>query len=95
MSRPPTSDFATALLTLRSARGLSQEQFDVVSGRTYISKLEQGEKQPTLRKVDELSTVLQVHPLTLLTVAYCNRGSIGEVDRLLSRVREEFLSVVG
>lgn len=77
-----------ALKTIRKARGLSQEAFSDVSSRTYMSSLERGLKSPTLNKIDELSEVLEVHPLTLLTLAYAGHGE-GKTDRLLALVRRE------
>jgi transcriptional regulator with XRE-family HTH domain len=79
---------ASALKTVRKARGLSQEAFSEVSSRTYLSSLERGLKSPTLSKLDELCAVMNVHPLTLLTLAYTADG-IRKADQLLSRVREE------
>ncbi len=86
-STPP--NFAKALRAVRLERGLSQEDFDDVSGRTYISRLENGGADPTLTKVDQLASTLSVHPLTLLLLSFCTKGTTGEVDRLLTRVREE------
>ena len=59
-----------ALKTIRKARGLSQEAFSDVSSRTYMSSLERDLKSPTLNKLAELCEVMEVHPLTLLTLAY-------------------------
>lgn len=87
--KQPTSSFSQALRTARKARGISQEQFDVVSSRTYISSLERGLKQPTIAKVDELAAVLELHPLTLLALSYGARQSVGEVRKLLERVERE------
>jgi transcriptional regulator with XRE-family HTH domain len=67
------SSFARALRSVRQARSTAQEEFDEVSGRTYISALERGLKQPTLSKVDQLAGVLRVHPLTILTLCYCRK----------------------
>ena len=61
---------ATAIRTVRKARGLSQEAFSDVSSRTYMSSLERDLKSPTLHKLTELCEVMEVHPLTLLTLAY-------------------------
>lgn len=74
MKRPPESDFSNALRAVRKARGYTQEDFDEVSSRVYISALERGIKQPTLPKVDALAAHLGVHPLTLLTLAYCRKA---------------------
>ncbi|MCZ8074813.1 MAG: helix-turn-helix transcriptional regulator, partial [Paucibacter sp.] len=63
------SKFPEALRRLRRARGLSQEDFDAVSGRTYMSALERGLKDPTMRKIEQLAAVMNVHPLALLVLA--------------------------
>lgn len=68
-------------------RGLSQKAFSDVSSRTYLSTLERGLKSPTLSKLAELCEVMQVHPVTLLTLAYV--GDSGHAERLLTQVREE------
>ncbi|WP_401751201.1 helix-turn-helix domain-containing protein, partial [Stenotrophomonas muris] len=59
---------ATAIRTVRKARGLSQEAFSDVSSRTYMSSLERDLKSPTMHKLTELCEVMDVHPLTLLTL---------------------------
>ena len=74
--------------TIRKARGLSQEAFSDVSSRTYLSSLERDLKSPTLHKLTELCKVMDVHPLTLLTLAYASNNS-AEIDRLLAQVRKE------
>src|SRR3546814_15197386 len=63
-----------AIKTVRAVRGLSQEAFSDVSSRTYLSTLERGLKSPTLNKLAELCEVMQVHPLTLLALAYAKDG---------------------
>jgi transcriptional regulator with XRE-family HTH domain len=68
-------------------RGLSQEAFSDVSSRTYLSTLERGLKSPTLNKLAELCEVMDIHPLTLLTLAYAGDGD--DAERLLARVRQE------
>ncbi|HDL6904391.1 TPA: helix-turn-helix transcriptional regulator [Yersinia enterocolitica] len=85
--------FATALKTVRKARGLSQEAFSDVSSRTYMSTLERDLKSPTLKKLEELCEVLEVHPLTLLTLAYAE-GSKQQADQLLAQVRQEFDGII-
>ncbi len=80
--------FGRALNVLRTARGLTQEDFSVVSSRTYISTLERGMKSPTLEKVGDISTLLKVHPLTLLVLAYSQPNDKQAAD-LLGRVQRE------
>ena len=41
-----------------------------MSSRTYMSTLERDLKSPTLHKLAELCEVMEIHPLTLLTLAY-------------------------
>jgi hypothetical protein len=44
-------------------------------------------KSPTLNKLAELCEVMDIHPLTLLTLAYAGDGD--DAERLLARVRQE------
>ena len=79
---------AAAIRTVRKACGLSQEAFSNVSSRTYMSTLERDLKSPTLNKLAELCEVMEVHPLTLLTLAYAG-DSTRKTDQLLAQVRQE------
>ena len=79
---------AKALKTVRKARGLSQEAFSDVSSRTYMSTLERDLKSPTISKLAELCEVMDVHPLTLMTLSYSN-DNIVKANELLTQVREE------
>ena len=87
------NSFAAALKTVRKARGLSQEAFSDVSSRTYMSSLERDQKSPTMHKLTELCEVMEVHPLTLLTLAYAGDDT-HKADELLARVRQEFEAVL-
>lgn len=84
---------AKALKAVRKARGLSQEAFSDVSSRTYMSTLERDLKSPTLSKLAELCEVMDVHPLTLLTLAYSRNSA--QVDQLLAQVRQELEGIIG
>lgn len=83
---------AKALKTVRKARGLSQEAFSDVSSRTYMSSLERDLKNPTLNKLAELCQVMDIHPLTLLTLAYAD--DTHQADQILTRVRQELEQVL-
>lgn len=87
------NSLAAALKTVRKARGLSQEAFSDVSSRTYMSSLERDLKSPTLNKLTELCEVMEVHPLTLLTLAYAG-GSTRETEQLLAQVRQELYGII-
>ena len=82
-----------ALKTIRKARGLSQEAFSDVSCRTYMSSLERDLKSPTLNKLGELCDVMEVHPLTLLTLAYAGKKP-KQAEQLLAQVRQELEAVL-
>lgn len=77
-----------ALKSARMSRGLTQEDFAIISSRTYLSTLERGIKSPTLDKLQEISDVLGVHPITLLSMAYMQRDS-KSASELLDEVGEE------
>ncbi|KVW42646.1 hypothetical protein WK94_18555 [Burkholderia ubonensis] len=83
-----------ALRMLRQAKGVSQEDFGVVSSRTYVSAVERGLKSPTLGKIEQLAEVLGVHPLTLLATAYLNEYSQKGVEATLSELRSELLTAL-
>jgi transcriptional regulator with XRE-family HTH domain len=88
------NQFGAAFRAVRLARGLTQEDFADHSGRTYISELERGVKQPTLQKIDDLVVPLEVHPLTLIALAYLKHWDVLSCEELLGQIRHE-LSEVG
>jgi len=90
-SKKPT--FATALRTARVARGLSQEALGELSSRTYVSTLERGLKSPTLHKVEQFASMLQLHPLTLLVMAYSNSIAAVDVDRAMADVSRDLQAI--
>ncbi|PPT52219.1 helix-turn-helix domain-containing protein [Xanthomonas arboricola] len=84
---------AAAIRIVRKSRGLSQEAFSDVSSRTYLSSLERDLKSPTVQKLTELCEVMEVHPLTLLTLAYAGTEQ-REISQLLDRVQHELDAIV-
>lgn len=93
-ARRPQNHFATALREARKALGVTQEGFDVISSRTYVSSLERGLKGPTLNKVDELADVLGIHPLTLLTLAYLDEVNQKTLALALRTVEGEIKAIL-
>lgn len=67
--------FGVGLQRARKSRELTQEDFSVVSSRTYLSSLERGIKAPTITKIDEIATVIGIHPLSLIAFAYLPSSS--------------------
>lgn len=84
--------FGQALKLLRTSKRLTQEDFSSISSRTYLSTLERGLKCPTLEKLEGLASVMEVHPLSVLTAAYQIKGDDGGLDSLLARIRAEVSS---
>ena len=72
---------------------MSQEAFSDVSSRTYMSSLERDRKNPTMHKLTELCEVMEVHPLTLLTLAYAGDNT-RKAEQLLAQVRQELEAVL-
>ncbi|AMU18005.1 XRE family transcriptional regulator [Burkholderia cenocepacia] len=71
---------------------MSQEAFSDVSSRTYMSSLERDLKSPTLHKLTALCEVMEVHPLTLLTLAYAGDSS-RKTEQILALVRQELEAI--
>lgn len=80
--------FGLVLKMARKRKALSQESFSEVSSRTYVSGLERGLKNPSLDKVDQISSQVGVHPLTLLAATFAVRDGTS-VEVLLTQVRSE------
>lgn len=64
-----------------------------MSSRTYLSTLERDLKSPTINKLAELCEVMDVHPLTLLTLAYAG-DSTRKMELLLAQVRQELEQLI-
>lgn len=88
------NQFGAAFRAARLARGLTQEDFAHYSGRTYVSELERGMKQPTLQKIDDLVVPLEVHPLTLITLAYLKQWDELSCEDLLKQIRSELGEII-
>ncbi|MNJ40809.1 helix-turn-helix protein [compost metagenome] len=80
-----------ALRRMRNLHGLTQEDFALVSSRTYVSALERGIKAPTLQKIDDLAGRIGIHPLSLIVTAYLLQDPEAGMDGLINRLREEVI----
>lgn len=86
--------FALAFKQIRSARGLTQEDFSSVSSRTYISRLERGMQNPTLEKIELLSQAMEVHPLTLLSLMFSLAENQSNLKDLFNSIEHELTSIL-
>jgi transcriptional regulator with XRE-family HTH domain len=82
-------DFGAALRNIRIQKQLPQESLG--PSQSFISSIERGIRSPTLQKVEQLASLLEISPLTLLAFAYL--GEDQTVDDLLITVREELRSL--
>jgi hypothetical protein len=58
-----------------------------------MSTLERDLKSPTIHKLAELCEVMEVHPLTLLTLAYAGDDT-HKSDELLAQVRQQLNGII-
>jgi transcriptional regulator with XRE-family HTH domain len=80
---------AIAIKAIRKDKGLTQEDFAVVSSRTYLSTLERGLKSPTLDKLEQLADVLQMHPAAIVMVAYAMQSKPAARPILIDEISEQ------
>ncbi len=86
--------FGQALRCVRRQKKRTQEDFSVVSSRTYVSMLERGSTSPTLEKLDSLCSVLGVHPVSLLAMTYLWKEGAASPDELLVRLNDELRTLL-
>lgn len=84
---------AVALRSFRLAKGLKQEDFKGAVSEGYISRIERGIYSPSLSTICQIAQVMDIHPLSLLTVAFEVAGD-GEREGLMERMVSE-LAIVG
>jgi len=80
-----------ALRRMRILHDLTQEDFALVSSRTYVSALERGLKAPTIQKIEDLAGRIGIHPLSLIVSAYLIQDPEIGLDGLINRLKEEAL----
>lgn len=82
--------FGAALRLVRLKRELTQEDFSIVSSRTFVSMLERGATTPTIEKIEALSSVLEVHPMTLMAITYLiKEGTVDNRKDALKKMMKE------
>lgn len=89
------ADFGHALQQLRAARGMTQEDLLMATSRRHMSRIEQGHQQPSISTIESLAESLQIHPLTLVTAAYCSIDDSASMQALLQTVQADFAALIG
>ena len=81
--------FGITFAKARKSAKLVQDDFEQISSRSYISYIERGKVSVSLEKLDELSTFVGVHPVSLLFQAYlAHDGNKSPLD-LMSKIMED------
>lgn len=73
----------------RQSVNLTQEDFEPLSPRTYISHLERGLSSPTILKLDMLAGVMGVHAVSLLFQAYLKYDTNLDAFQLMAKILED------
>ncbi|WP_213881384.1 helix-turn-helix transcriptional regulator [Pseudomonas sp. dw_358] len=81
--------FGSALRALRIRRGMTQEDFSLVSSRTFLSSLERGIKGATVEKVDALASTIGVHPVSVIVACYLEKDPDINLEEIFERVRSD------
>lgn len=81
--------FGIALRKTRKESNKTQEDFGIVSSRTYVSTLERGLKSITIEKLEELAAVLGVHPMTLIYRAYCIKDGHENTENIIELLKND------
>lgn len=81
--------FGIALKKSRKENKKTQEDFDIVSSRTYVSSLERGLKSITIEKLEDIAAVLGIHPLTLLYRSYQVKDGRKNAEIILKLLNSE------
>ena len=74
MSKDPLIIFGQRVRELRLARGISQEELSALTelDRTYISGIERGKRNLSLKNILKVAKALEVSPSELLNVTGLN-----------------------
>lgn len=80
-----------AIRKVRKLKGLTQEDFEPLNGRVYISKIERGLHSPSFDKLAELAGQLGVSTLLLVALALrIESEDVGTgLDDLVSQLKQE------
>jgi transcriptional regulator with XRE-family HTH domain len=87
-------DFGGALQRLREARGVTQEDLLPRSSRRSVGRIEHGGQVPSFRTIDRLAEGLEIHPLTLIVLAYCQNSSSAAVTQMFDEVKSDLIELI-
>ncbi|MDT4837904.1 hypothetical protein FQZ97_716470 [compost metagenome] len=80
-----------ALKSYRLKRNISQENMG--PSQPYISNLEGGRWSASLDKIEQMATVLGVHPVSVILAGYLTTEEDANTDEVLARIRSELREI--
>lgn len=86
--------FAAALRQLRKAKGMTQEDFQDVASREYISQLERELKNPTLAMIEGIAAKMGMQPLAFLLAVYAQKHPDVPLDQQVASALAEIETTV-
>lgn len=85
------ANIGRALVQVRAARGVTQEDLLFAVSRRHVGRIEQGHQVPSIHVIENLAESLQIHPMTLIAMAYSQEAGAQSVDQVLEAVRSDLL----
>jgi transcriptional regulator with XRE-family HTH domain len=85
------ANIGRALTQVRAARGVTQEDLLFAASRRHVGRIEQGHQVPSFHVIENLAESLQIHPMTLIAMAYSQEAGAQSVDQVLEAVRSDLL----
>lgn len=82
-----------AFRDIRTRKEIVQEFFGDISNRRHISRLENGTINVTVAYLDKVSVAMDVHPLTVLTLAYMNKDESKSYQELQKVIQSELSQI--
>ena len=83
---------AAVVRTIRGNLGLTQESLAHAASRTYLSRIENAETNPTIEKFAELAEALGLNPVSLMALVLSTRDNTSAAD-VLAKAAEDLKSL--
>lgn len=87
------ANIGRALIQLRAARRVTQEDLLFAVSRRHVGRIEQGHQVPSIHVIENLAESLRIHPMTLIAMAYSQDPGVQSVDQVLQAVKSDMLDL--
>ena len=92
--KPSTkANIGRALIQVRAARGVTQEDLLFAVSRRHVGRIEQGHQVPSIHVIENLAESLRIHPMTLIAMAYSQEADVQSIDQVLQEVKADLLEL--